>query len=307
MINSFYRFVPRGIEKLLNRSGVTEISSGDVVSVKDNLCILSVNNKEEALERIDDQGFMTFVNNCFSTIYEHVQNHNGMLLSGDFNLSALPILFTGNSDSKTSSAGIHFALNLIDSPPESAEIDVQPDFFLMLHHSKFLYGIAGTEEKAFPFLSSYEMNFLSSHSQNLRSLGARIVMTEQYFNKLPSEINVSNRFIGFISSQDGCYSYKLYEVLNCYSDSERSVRTGYDEKFQKAIRLFYKNDFYLARNEFSAILRSNPNDGVVRWYVFACEHFFNNDDLSKITYNLFGIKRIISSTSIKQFKHGERA
>jgi hypothetical protein len=287
-VNSFYRFVPCGIEKLLGRAGIAEISSGDVVSVKDNLCILSVENREKAQGSTDDRGFMSFVNNCFSLVYEQVQRQNGMLLSSDFNLSALPILFPENDGA---SAGIRFGMDLMDiseTNPNDEE-GLQPDFFLMLHHTKFLYGVAGTEEKAFPFLSSNEMNFLSSHANNLRSLGTRIIMTEQYLNNLPESASFTHRFIGFISSPDGRFSYKLHEVLDCYSDAERALLRGYGQKFQKAISLFLKNDFYLARGEFSAILRSNPNDGIARWYVFACEHFFNSNDLMGVAYNLFGI------------------
>ncbi|MCL2633091.1 MAG: hypothetical protein FWD34_01105 [Oscillospiraceae bacterium] len=286
MINSFYRFVPRGIEKLLHRAGITEISSGDIVSVKDNLCLLSVDNRERVQESTDDNGYMSFVNRCFSVIHENVQKHEGMLLSGDFNLSSLPILFSGESGSH--SGGLRFGLDVMAGCTSDGE--TAPDFFMFLHHTKFLYGIAGTEEKAFPFLSSYEMNFLNSYSHKLRTLGVRIVMTEQYYNYLSREANFSARFIGFISSQDENYSYKLYEALDCYPDSEKLERKRYNDRFQKAITMFLKNDFYLARSEFSAILRSNPSDGVARWYIFACEHLFNSNDLSKATYNLFGIE-----------------
>ncbi|MCL1823704.1 MAG: hypothetical protein FWG44_05830 [Oscillospiraceae bacterium] len=290
MVNSFYRFVPRGIQKLLNRSGITEINSGDAVSVTDNICVLSVENREEAQSIAGDSGFMNFVNDCFLKVHEQVQKQNGMLLSGDFNLSALPILFPAESGA---SSGLRFGLDLIGvSGEQKNDGGTEPDFFMILHNAKFLYGIAGTEEKAFPFLSSYEMNFLNSYSRQLRSLQTRVVMTEQYYNCLKETregLNFSVRFIGFISSKDGRYSYKLYELLNCYPDSERIMRLRYDDKFQKAIRLFLKNDFYLARSEFSSILRSNPDDGVARWYIFACEHFFNSSDLSKVTYNLFGI------------------
>jgi hypothetical protein len=285
MINSFYRFVPRGAEKLLNRAGIPEISSGDIACIKDNLCLLSVENRESVQKLSDDKGYMSFVNDCFSVIYENAQRLDGMLLSGDFNLSSLPIMFAGDSVK-----ALQFGLDAITDGDNDNDGKTTPDFFMFLHNTKFLYGIAGTEEKAFPFLSSHEINFLNSYSSRLRSLNIKVVMTENYYKSLPAEHDFSARFVGFIASQDGAYRYKLYESLDCFCESEKLLRKRYNEKFQNAITMFLKNDFYLARSEFSSILRSNPTDGVARWYIFACEHLFNSGDLSQAAYNLFGIE-----------------
>jgi hypothetical protein len=64
------------------------------------------------------------------------------------------------------------------------------------------------------------------------------------------------------------------------------LRLGYDERLQKAMELFYKNDFYRAMVEFSSILKQNPRDGLVRWYAFACERYFNAGDAANAKYNL---------------------
>ena len=100
----------------------------------------------------------------------------------------------------------------------------------------------------------------------------------------------TSRYIGFVSSEDGKYRYKLHQILEGCSDLEKSLYLSYDEKFQKGISLFCQNDFYLARNLFSAILKLNPNDGIARWYLFACEHYFNKNDPGSEGYNLFGIQ-----------------
>ena len=85
-------------------------------------------------------------------------------------------------------------------------------------------------------------------------------------------------------------AYKLYEVLDAYSELERDLRRGYDQRFQEAINLFYHNDFYLARNLFSSLLRACPGDGIARWYLFACERFFNEEGGAEPDYSLFGIE-----------------
>lgn len=116
----------------------------------------------------------------------------------------------------------------------------------------------------------------------------RIVATDPYLKAL-KEPCVS-RYIGFVSSPDGKYTFKIHQVLTPYSDMERTAYLSYNSKFQEGINLFYQNDFYLARNAFSAILKINPKDGIARWYLFASEHFFHEEDPDTVVYNLFGIE-----------------
>ncbi|MPN54166.1 hypothetical protein SDC9_201835 [bioreactor metagenome] len=84
--------------------------------------------------------------------------------------------------------------------------------------------------------------------------------------------------------------YKLFEVLDVYSDVARLRKTGADAKFQEGVRLFYKNDFYLARNAFSAVIKACPEDGIARWYLFACERYFSRPENQDVRYDLFGLE-----------------
>ena len=77
-----------------------------------------------------------------------------------------------------------------------------------------------------------------------------------------------------------------------YAELERKLRVGYDHRMQEAINLFYHDDFYLARNLFSMLLRACPEDGIIRWYLFACEHFFHQEGEFEVDYSLFGIREL---------------
>ena len=112
-------------------------------------------------------------------------------------------------------------------------------------------------------------------------------MTDAFLKTLSERF--STRYIGFFASADGKNLYKLHEVLDCYGELERTQREQYDKRMQEAIRCFYQNDFYLARNLFLAILRMAPQDGIARWYLFACEHYFNAGIGEEARYDLFGV------------------
>lgn len=284
IISSCKRFIPKGMNKLLGRASIMETGLGDMVTASGSVGILSVTNFKKVRNQLDDGKFMSFVNGSFRHINKNMTDCDGIQLTEDFNLSALKMIFPNDADN-----GVDFGLNVFGNIVEDGEnLGVKPEMFLMLHDTSFLYGVAGTADTAFPFLSSSEIAFLGAFAEKFSSTGTKIVATGQFIDKLNNKPSV--RYIGFISSEDDEYVYKLYEVLDVYSDLEKKQRLQYEDKFQEAIKLFYKNDFYLARNMFSSILRICPNDGIARWYLFACEHYFNSKNTADITYNLFGIK-----------------
>lgn len=281
IIGSYYRFVPREADRLFQRDSILDIQVGDSITLSGMIGIVSITNRDEIRRKTSDDEYMKFVNSCFEIISSENTKHNGSILSNDFNLSAIKLLFLEKAENAVD-FGIHLFMHMGDAGGQSSH---SPKAFLMLHLSSFLYGIAGTDEQAFPFMTSSEIELLSAYSENFKGSNTRMVITDNTLKKLGKEY--STRFLGFISINE--LVFKLHEVLDTCPDSERAAKKRMDSKFQEGIRLFYQNDFYLARNLFSAVIRECPEDGIARWYLFASEKFFNMGDQSKVTYHLFGI------------------
>lgn len=282
VVRSYRRFIPRDLERLLDRATVMEVDFGDAKTITGSVGLFTVCNRDSARSALEDASYVSFVSDSCSLLRESVQAHRGQLLSANFDLSMVPVLYP-----HTPSDGVEAGMRLMGELDRRGSADGwTPDFFLMLHHATFLYGIAGTEEQVFPFLSSAEMEFLGQYADRFRAAGVRMVLTEPFLQRI--NIGCTTRHIGFVTSPDGKYTYKLHEALDTYPDIERNLRIRYDQRFQEGIHLFYHNDFYLARNIFSALLKVCPRDGIVRWYLFACEHFFHSDP-EQWDYQLFGI------------------
>lgn len=278
-LESCRRFVPNSMEQLLERGTVTEIAAGDLVASDGSLGLITFGHSERMRSVLNDREFMDYVNRCFVSVSQSIRPEGGVLLTGGFDLSAVRVLFAQSPD-----RGVHAMLSLIG---ETVGAKNGTDCCVLLHHAHFLYGIAGTQDEAFPYLASSEVSFFSSKLADMAETGCRLVVTEQFLRTLSESF--STRYIGYFAAADGRTSYKLYEVLDCYGELERTQREQYDARLQEAIRCFYQNDFYLARNLFLAILRLCPQDGVARWYLFACEHYFNAGVGEEARYDLFGI------------------
>lgn len=267
-VRSYSRFIPHGLTMLLDRAAVAEVSPGDSRRITGSVGLFSVGNRADVRAALEDSRFLEFINGSLSLFHRSVGRNNGCLISGGLRLSRMEALFPAAAD------GVRAGLELLGRVREDTEGLPAPDPFLLMHQASFLYGVTGGEERLFPYLSSLELEFLEGLAPRLYEAGVRIAVTEALQAALPDGL-FSLRRIGAVSDGEGRFSQALYEVLDALSPSERKLRLQYDPQFQEAVGLFCRNDFYLARNCFSALLRVCPGDGIARWYLFACERFFN--------------------------------
>ncbi len=269
-LKSYGRFIPRDLPELLDRASVMEVSFGDVRSITGNIAVLAVVNRDRARALLEDAPFVDFVNQCFAAANHSVMQHGGYILSSGFEMGAFRVYFPGGAQNCLNSA-----LDLLGGAKENHSLSgPTPHFLMILHHATFLYGVAGSDEQAFPFLSSNELEFLASYSHHFADAGCKIVFTHEFLPSIPE--NFHYRYIGYVTDPATSECYKLYELLDSYPELERNLRLWYDKDFQQAIQMFYRSDFYLARTTFSNILRSCPGDGVAKWYLFACEYYFQS-------------------------------
>ena len=109
-----------------------------------------------------------------------------------------------------------------------------------------------------------------------------MVVTDYIYEAIGKEIY--GRYIGFI--EDGDFRFKFYEILDACQETERQNRIRLRERFEQALNLFYQGDFYLARNQFSEVLKECPTDDVAKRYLFLCESCLSGNG-DNISYGLF--------------------
>lgn len=166
-----------------------------------------------------------------------------------------------------------------------AEEKYRINSFVLLHTADYLFGLAGGGEQAYPFVASMELGILGSYIDDFKRNGVRMVITGETKQLLPASVQI--RYIGYLSSQDEKYKFHIYEVLDTCPQVQKEAKRKTKKQFQKALELFYQNNFYLARSAFLDILKECPKDGIARWYVFTCEELLNREDNRNYRYDLF--------------------
>lgn len=264
IFEAYYRFAPKKIEKILQKDSITEVHGGDVVQMEGTMALLSTTGQRNT-NRVDIERMNRFL----SMIEKHQETRDGIYVSNNGDLSRMKVLFIESTET------ISFGVELLYELREWQQKEYA-NATILLHYAPFVYGIAGTQNQSAAFLASRETEELEEYMDWFRSIHIPLIVTDTVKEREDRLTDV--RYIGFIKSwidTDG--KIDLYEVLDANSGRIRQLKMRTKAQFEEAIRTFYRQDFYLARNAFTEILKEFPEDEIVTWYLFECEYYLNED------------------------------
>ncbi len=258
---AYYKFAPKGMEKILGLSDATEIKGNEYVSKNGTIATLSVVGDLSMRERDRD---------AFIEMYEDLERcrdkYNGIFVSHTNNFDLMKYLFL-EEEKDTVSFGTDYVQKI-----RQIRGQIEGTACMLLHYTPFRYGVVGVKDQASIYMTSANSKFMDALSAWLLKMRLPLVITEDLrVHEKPDE---SLRYIGFVTTDDG-KDLKLYEVLDALPVTVRFLREDGAKNFAEALRLFYERDFYFARNIFSEILRKSPEDQVAKWYLFECEKYLD--------------------------------
>lgn len=261
LFEAYYRFAPKGIDTLLGKDSIMEVGCGDEQRLDCTMAIVGLHPAEVRLPEFQKPEFRNHFLQCLE---RRQQEQRGITVANNVELSELKLLFpVKKSDT------VQFAVDLLRDFPEEERGSVPASIFLF--RSQFVYGIAGSDTQCFPVLDTKNRFRQEEYAEWLGRLGLRLVVTEEIRENGCLDKDV--RYLGYVPAEDR--QIRLYEVLDACPNRERRAKLQTREKFEQALQLFYRYDFYLARSTFSEILRDYPEDQITKWYLFACERHLN--------------------------------
>lgn len=283
VLDYVYQFAPKHFEKLFAKESLQDIEVGETLQLTATIGVISIIDRDNLLKGKVQKQYIQYVNQLMEILFEQEGAQNAVFLQSGSNLENVKAVFSGEEVSVDDC--VSYAVGCMESLLAQPENRYDSNPFILLHSSEFLCGLAGGSGQAYPFVVSMELEVLNSHVTDFRRNGVRMVITEQTRDQISRELNI--RYIGYIASEDEQYRFRMYEVLDCCSLNEKSSKIRNRDEFEQALQLFYQDDFYLARSKFSEIIKECPEDGIARWYLFACETLFNRDGGRDTQHALF--------------------
>ena len=271
VLQSYYRFAPKQIENIFGKQSIFEVETNDRIDLEGTLAFVTYTLNKA----VGEQEYIRRMSRECAILSEKQKEYGGFMLSDSSDLTTMQLLFRENPR-KALLFGIDVAMR--------QQMGEQGGHgFILLHHTDFLYGIAGNEEQAFTYVLSKEMKILERYVERFQSIGIRMAVTDSVYEIVGKE--TTGRYIGYLEGE-GC-TFKLYEILDAYPAKERQKRINTMERFEKALNLFYQEDYYLGRSLFTEVLKECPDDEVAKWYLFLCEKCLDTERKEDISCALF--------------------
>lgn len=269
MFLAYSRFAPRNIKSLLGKESMLEVTPGEYQIMRGIVVNVSLNwDRDQSNIQLLEQ-----MNKDFAVITKTQVDNDGVLLFGEPTLGSMHFLFE-DSPKKA----INFASNII-------KLLANRNPVILMHETKLTFGIAGTNEQAFTFIDSDDLELLQGITKKIQEYKVGMVMTEQMAAYMDDSIKT--RCIGYVNLSDDGRNMNLFEVLDVLPVAIGKKRLANREQFKKALSMYYHNDFYLARNMFTEILKQDGDDEIAKWYVFACEDLLKLAGEKEYDYSLF--------------------
>ena len=260
---AYYRFAPKNIERILKKDSISDVKSGDAIQLFGTQVLIRTER-----QRNDNHDEMIRRNEFMRIVEKQLKAEDGIFISSDLDLSKTRILFLEDVP-----GSIRFGVNFLQELRSSGLDKFILSTTVLVHRAPFAYGIAGTDEQASAFLSSPETERLEDYLDWFHTLNLELVATE---NVVSAEEGLGDlRHIGFVCPANDDTRIEIYEVLDALDTKLHTAKLRTAKAFKEALELYYTQDFYLARNTFTEILREVPQDEVAKWYLFDCERMLN--------------------------------
>lgn len=273
VLRSYMRFLPDGVEEIRDGDGMEELSAGDSMQVSGVL-----GNVKFRFAEVNPQECIKQRSLLLETVFACQEDDAAVLLSESGNADSIWTMFKGNPD-----AAIHFGLHALMEMKNSRKLP-QTEPVCFFHYTKYFYGVVGSDQKLFACLEFKERQRLLEVRDQLAAIQVRMAVTESVRVRITPEASL--RCIGYLSLKEES-KQKIYEVLDAYPQQKRQVLESGKAKFKAALQLYYKSDFYFARNLFTELLKSCPQDGAAKWYLFRCERMLDGKTPEDFSYELF--------------------
>jgi len=269
MSETYYRFVPHSIMKLLEKDNLGSLAVGN--HVKGNYAILNIHM--DSIEELSVEKNEKLINRFFAAVNSIAQRNEVVSIVDNANMHSMMLICQKGVDS-----AIVTALSIlarIDAENKLCSSDEKLDIGIVLDQSEVYFGICGDEERCVPVILAPKFEEILADTVFIKNMGSRFLVTEAAYKNVSSKNAFANRYIGHMQTES--LDIALYDIYDNSSDEQRRLLKQTQKVFEKAMELFEKGFYYEAKNMYAMVLRENKQDMVAKYYIFRCEELQNEE------------------------------
>ena len=259
ILEAYYRFAPKNIEKILGKNSIVEVGNGEKISTSGTIAMLGI----DAFNASD----ITKIESVIVDIGAFQKEHDSILVGKAPDMSRIQLMFL-----EKEKGTVNFFTQMFNNNQKSGD---KVNFSTVLFYDECRFGVLGNEDEASTYLYYSNKLKVEEITAFITSLSLGLVITEEIKNR--ENVAGPLRFIGFMGKEENGEKIRLYEVLDACPVVIRKQKIATLNKFKEALAQYYEKDFYLSRTSFSEILKDTPDDLLVKWYVFESDRYLNEN------------------------------
>ena len=259
------KFVPIEFLRALGRDRITEVKLGDYAQKDITVMFSDIRDYTSLSENMTPEENYLFVNAFNGRMGPIIQQHDGFV--NQYLGDAIMALFTQKPSGALKSA-IEMQKVLRDYNRERVGKNRKIiQMGLGLHTGALIMGIIGDKDRMDAATISDAVNTASRIENLTKYFGTNILLSEDTLNKLYNPEDFNCRHLGKVQVKGKKDTIGIYECIDGDHEKLQEKKLASMAQFEMAMDYFFSKEFAEASLVFHNILKTNPEDMVVKMFL----------------------------------------
>ena len=267
--DSWQRYVPKQLFRLLGAGNITGIKLGDYLERKLTILFADIRNFTTLSEQMTTRENFEFINRFLEVMIPVIHNKGGII--DQFNGDAVMALFPGSADQAVSAAiGM---LEAAQKMNEKNSTSASPGIGIGLNTGFAMLGVVGNIDRLAITVIGDTVNLASCLETSSGNYRTPLLIGESTLNALEKPGAFHIRFIDRIRVQGKSRPQSVYEVYDNDPEPLKKAKAEIAVRFENALAHYHLENVARARGLFIECAGIAPEDTVTRFYLERCDRY----------------------------------
>ncbi|WP_276357827.1 HAMP domain-containing protein [Cohnella caldifontis] len=267
-----YRFVPQPFFRSLGKQGILDIQLGDQVQRSMPVMVANLREFYRLSQQLSPEENFNFMNSFLKRFGPLVRQEDGLI--SQYLGAGFMALYPGYPEQALRTA-VAIRKTLVDYNEGRRRAGYAlVDVGIAIHHGPLMMGIIGEEQRWEGRVISEDVHMASLLERLSEPLGASILVTKEYFNKLRAPERFRHRNLGRITPEGQDEAIELVDVYEGDPETMRLAKERTKALFERGLFLCQEGRFYDARETFVEVLKLNRLDKAAKLYFYLCDEYY---------------------------------
>lgn len=270
-VNPYKRFVPSVLPLLKKRGrSIIDIQPGDCIEKNMSIVFGHPQGFSESFQVLKPKTRFKLLNTYLSLAADHVHRNRGYI--DQYHDDGMISIFDKNPDDAIQSA----LSALFEVKKYNRKIKSSKPVFEMgfgVDTDTLLVGTIGNDQHVQVSVVGEAVDVATHLGRWTADYGASLLITGETYYSLDDPFRYSVRLIENVQVEEKSDSISIYEIYDADPPEVKSAKRATQDDFEKAISLYYVQEFREAQDLFEECLAKNPQDRMAEIYVQRCSSF----------------------------------